>query len=603
MKKLYVWLFFVYLLIPITARAETEQYEEMYDINLQDVELVTATEEIAVYSTNTYTNGFFDIHANLIDSNNLPAALYDNDIGTSYGIGTNKYTVRFKKNLRIVGVYTRIHTSYASNGLRMNFYDVNDTLVNTLLVRDGKDLYTAIIADNVRYVTFNVNSSNRITPQELEIFVDPASLYASVGAIKESNVRDTTATIRWENPTDTFFTGNKVYLDDELISTSSSQSINLNNLAANTEYKITVSAMYNEIEVKKDYFFKTTKDQTPPKNATDLQLKQVNDFVKINWKNPDDNDFERVAIYRNNSKIADNLKTTEYIDQDAPLGKTSSYKIISYDTSGNGSIGITKSIYVEDRTVKDLKATAKDFRAVEIVWNNPKRDDFEKVTIYRKNEQGFLTRIISFFVADDGYTPLFETNGTTFKDLTVTADTQYTYKVTTTINNVEQPDGKEVTIKTPKLAVVGGEGEKTENGDYLFKWQAPTTGRVRVDVAGTTYKTVAAADQQITIPKNIMKYDAFGNPLIKLTPVDENGNPTGNTTTGNQSIGDGSGGNTSTVSMPDELTAKNLLLMGVGLLGVVGGFLLLGLAFKLAPKLINTIRQAFEKRKGVANGR
>lgn len=39
--------------------------------------------------------------------------------------------------------------------------------------------------------------------------------------------------------------------------------------------------------------------------------------------------------------------------------------------------------------------------------------------------------------------------------------------------------------------------------------------------------------------------------------------------------------------------ASDLLLAGVGLLGVVGAFVLLGMAFQAAPKLIQLIRNSF----------
>lgn len=40
-------------------------------------------------------------------------------------------------------------------------------------------------------------------------------------------------------------------------------------------------------------------------------------------------------------------------------------------------------------------------------------------------------------------------------------------------------------------------------------------------------------------------------------------------------------------------SASDLLSAGVSLLGVVGAFILLGLAFSMAPKLFQLIRQAF----------
>lgn len=47
------------------------------------------------------------------------------------------------------------------------------------------------------------------------------------------------------------------------------------------------------------------------------------------------------------------------------------------------------------------------------------------------------------------------------------------------------------------------------------------------------------------------------------------------------------------VSLP--FTVTDLISSGNGLLGLVGAFVLLGLAFAFAPKIIQLIRQAFGK--------
>ncbi|WP_203557687.1 hypothetical protein [Bacillus sp. B15-48] len=45
------------------------------------------------------------------------------------------------------------------------------------------------------------------------------------------------------------------------------------------------------------------------------------------------------------------------------------------------------------------------------------------------------------------------------------------------------------------------------------------------------------------------------------------------------------------VSLPFSVT--DLLTSGSGLLGLVGGFVLLGLAFKFVPRIISVIRSSF----------
>lgn len=49
-------------------------------------------------------------------------------------------------------------------------------------------------------------------------------------------------------------------------------------------------------------------------------------------------------------------------------------------------------------------------------------------------------------------------------------------------------------------------------------------------------------------------------------------------------------------------SASDLLTSGVALLGVVGAFVLLGLAFKVVPKLVSLIVGAFSRSAGSGRG-
>lgn len=599
MKKILFLLSFI-LVSNIANIANAEEIE--YEINSNEFEQVQVDSEknrsAAVFSTVNYTQGFFDKYRHLLQSTNLERLMIDNGLFTvpahydgpqasKWGTAVTFDTV-FTKPVDVTGVYIK----NTGDTTPVTFFDENGATLGSFTSRDGEK-YTAVSYENVKSIRVVRKRVTRM--YEVEFFIDPDSVYSSVLKITDTP-KHNSINLKWANPQDAFLTGNKVYLNDELLySGGKITNYEIKDLEPLTEYEITVSAMYSDIEIKAQKNITTIKDTTPPANVSDLKVEQIADEVVLSWKNPTDKDFKEVKIYKNNSLLA-TTSEEKFIDKNPIYEKTTTYKIVAFDNDGYGSSGASKSILVEGKTVINLKATATDFRTVSLAWKNPSRSDFEKVTIYRKKEVDGLVRL---FVGGEEYQPLFETNGTTFKDLTVAADTKYTYKVTTTINDVEQTDSaKEVSIKTPRVTVVGGEGEKTENGDYIFKWEAPVTGKVQIDVAGTKYKVVAAADKQIVIPSSVIQYDAFGTPLIKLTPLDDDGNVIGDTTTGAQSSGGSAVGK---VDLPNELTAKNLLLAGVGLLGVVGAFILLGLVFRLMPKLIRLIREAFEKR-GVRNG-
>nr|WP_011154341.1 hypothetical protein [Lysinibacillus sphaericus]AAP86225.1 LP1G.08 [Lysinibacillus sphaericus] len=241
--------------------------------------------------------------------------------------------------------------------------------------------------------------------------------------------------------------------------------------------------------------------------------------------------------------------------------------------------------------------TAQD---VSLKWKMPEYKELEKARIYRqKTDVGLFVRM---FRSASTYEPLFETNGTTFKDLTVKADTEYTYKVTTVDTNDNESEGKTIKIRTKKMSVSGGGTEKDENGDYTITWTSPTTGKIKVLVGGKEYAVVSASDKKIVIPKNKMEFDILGNPDVQLIPIDEDGNeglpskPGAGEGTGNGGgIGDIVGGS----DLADLLSPSNLLKAGMGLVALVGSILLIRMAFILAPKLIRLIRNALKKEKDV----
>lgn len=416
------------------------------------------------------------------------------------------------------------------------------------------------------------------------------------------NIKDTSAAVSWTNPIAEDIDGINIYRDDKLIEKlpRGATSYLLKSLAPETEYKIEVSLLFGEVEsAKQNILFKTKDiiDSVPPSDVTELQAKQENKNVKLTYKFPVDPDFSHVQIYRNSIKIEESVIEESYVDKKVNENITYTYKVIAYDTSGNASQGITVQITTVGVEIFDLKAKAKSFEEVNLFWENPKREDLEHIAIYRKEKNKSTSFFRSLF-SGDGYTKLFETNGTEFKDFTVSADTEYSYKLTTSINGVES-DGQTVNVKTPKTKVNGGGTEVDENGDYLITWDSPATGKIKVLIAGKEHAIVPAADKQIIIPKDKMKFDLLGMPDVQLIPIDDNGNegipskPGGGGSNGG-GIGDIVGGGTDAA----EITPENTLDMAVGLFLLVGGFLLLGMSFWLVPKLIRVIRQALGNKNG-----
>ena len=615
----------LFILMPTAKAAENNaepestgdiDYTKFYGIqnlSVLDLELVQVNERMATYSTNDYKSGLFDNYPGYISKNTLPKVVYDNrinSIGDQYSgqwCTDEVFEIQLTKNMDFTGIYVGVLPTSQNGPAYIEFLDKDNKLITRYYTPKNEKQY---VNESV-YLSVDIKNVSKIKVykiyctvlNELEFFIDPASLFSSVVNLEVNNITSESAVINWTNPDDVFLNSNKFYIDGVLKDTQKRTSYNLNNLTPYTTYKVTVSAVYNGIEVKRDITFTTAKDTTPPNNVTDFKVEQKGKNAVLSWVNATDDDFSHVRIYRDNVLWQDNITGTTITDNDLKYNSTYTYNIVSVDLSGNTSNGVVKNLKVVEikAQVTDLKAVSKDYSQVELTWKNPQIDGFETVTIYRKVEQKkIMARLFSLFSSDDSedYTPIFQTNGTLFKDLTVAAETTYEYKLTTVVSGAET-DSVTTQVTTPKLSVINPEIEKDPvSGDYLFKWDLPTKGQVKILIDDKQFAVVNAADKQKLIPSSELKYDVLGNPrtdLIKVIAIDENGDEGGMVKPIITGGIIGGGGDLVTSA---GINATDLLLMGVGLLGLVGMFILLGLAFKLAPKLINLIRTSFVVRRG-----
>lgn len=594
------------LFMSFNISVKAEGTEDLYRANPTNLQIVESDESFALFATNDYRSGLFDNNLDLIKNHNFDPALIDNS-GSHVSMENKSYFVEFINPVNLTGFYLKTSDSFDEVGYTVSFLsDTNSTIGSYTIFDRNKSVYISNNLKSVKKIILQTVSKKHRNLFGVEFFVDPAQFYASVENLTVKNLTEVSAKIEWVNPNSESLIGNKVYINDELFKNSENpiESIDLKDLKADTDYKITVSSVYeNNIEVFADITLKTEKDTTtPPKDVTNLKATQAGDHVKLTYVFPDDADFSYVNIFRDNLLIKANVKETEFLDVNSQLNKTHTYKVIAYDEDGNGSPGVTTSISLGAKEVTNLQAKAPKSDRVELSWDNPKRSDFETVYIYRKTNTAtpLFKRIFSFGRSVEEYDPLFETNGTIFNDLTVEADTKYTYKVTAFLAGKES-DGKTVEVKTPKTVVDGG--GVTPNPDptdptkppisYTITWDEPTKGKIKVLIGGKEYTVVPAADKKVVIPAADMKFTAIGIMDVKLVPINDAGEETGEGALpggGIPGIGDVTGENA-------PLNANNVLKFGIQLLAIVGGFVLLGLAFKVVPKLVVMIRDSFTQRR------
>lgn len=353
-----------------------------------------------------------------------------------------------------------------------------------------------------------------------------------------------------------------------------------------------ISVKINEVAILPGSF-----DETPPAEISGLVSSDIkHDSATFSYELPSDEDFSSVIISRNGVNIAETSEPS-YTDSGLSPKNEYTYKFVTVDNMGNRSAGVTETIQTAEAPIPlgdvlNLEAEVSHDR-VDLSWQLPTSNfqELAHINIYRDEitDIALIDQLLGVkYVSAAATTKIFETNGTYFNDLTVEPEKEYEYTLTTTATDETETEGVTIQIETPEEPapqIIGGDYTKDPaTGDFIYTWDEPTKGQVKVFLDGTAYKTVDSADQKIVIPAAEMKYDYLGDPLVSLQPIGTNGK-LGETVETGSSVKD--------MALP--FGPLDLLKSGNGLLMVIGGFLLLALSFLLAPKLIRMIKRALGK--------
>lgn len=338
-------------------------------------------------------------------------------------------------------------------------------------------------------------------------------------------------------------------------------------------------------------------DPTPKvENVGNISVTPTYNSLTFNYELPEMDNFSHVRIVANGKEYqtTKNSFTLEGLEENTEYTATF-YTVATDGTESPGAIVTAKTL---ENTVPEILNVNVEttYNRVDLSWQLPNNEDFNHVKIYRKTleEQTAAASFIdslfgvkTAYASEIGeYEPLFETNGTYFNDLTVKPSSKYEYRLTTVTTEGTESEGVIVIAETdpePPPKLVGGGYTKDENGDYIFSWTEPTDGKVKILIDGNEYQTVDAALKKILIPKEQMKYDPFNNPLVTLIPISSSGKegiPA--------DIGKGTFDN---IDLP--FTVKDMLKVGLALIGIVAAFVLLGLAFRFVPKFISMVLTSF----------
>ena len=566
-----------------------------------------ANVKIASAATLDYKNGFLDQYKDSYVVINNGASnhnnMFDNNLGTmSTFANTTGATITIllpDKELDLEGLFI----SHFGWGSLVKFYD--DKNVAFYTYQKGYTGTGACVSETIplnytkkisKITITGFNGQNNIC--EFDFFVktsaEPVTYLTATSDFDSIKAN-------WKNQS--VWDSVKLYLNDQHVQTLKTpiDEFVIENLKANTDYKIgitSVTKIGTEL-VESTLTEKTIKTTSVPDLANEIK---IDDIAATSAKYTIDYGLFKkkpvaIVVYKDGSWLA--RVTSDNFPVSGLSGETK-YTYTFVADYGNDNLSNKKDISFTtkegNREVTNLTATSTQ-SDVNLKWSMPHYKTLDFARIYRqKDDAGFFALMFS---SNGTYEPLFETNGTTFKDLTVKADTEYKYKVTTVSTSNDESSGETISIKTKKISASGGGTDIDENGDYVITWTSPTTGKMKVLVGGKEYAIVPASDKKIVIPKDNMVFNIIGTPDVKLIPIDENGNE-GETTTPGTGPGTGNGGGIGDIvgggSLAELLTPDNILQASMGLIAVIASILLLRLAFMVAPRVISLIRNALNNK-------
>lgn len=406
----------------------------------------------------------------------------------------------------------------------------------------------------------------------------------------------------WENPENEFLEKVIVYKNNTKIAevNAPNNQYNANNLTPNTEYTFKLTNSYTG-DLETDGVTIIVKTDALPEVNNISNTVEYNQ-ISLNWLETNFTDFEGVNIYLNgqlNQTIPKGTKTALLTG----LTELTTYeiKLTVLDRFGNESEGKIINVTTPEKPIAErpevsdvnVKTT---FERVDLSWQLPESDAFRHVNIYRdkETETESTASILDLFETkvSAAENKIFETNGTYFNDFTVEPDTSYEYTLTTTNVDSVESDGVTVQATTepePMPQVVNPKGEESSSGDYLVTWDEPSTGTMQIWVNGNLYDTVPAADQTYTVPSESVVVDMFGVPDVQLKAATENGT-VGNITKVQP------GANFSHVKLP--FNVGQLLDTVMGLILLVGPFILLAIVIRFAPQIVRFLKDTLARYKG-----
>ncbi|WP_175615912.1 hypothetical protein [Piscibacillus halophilus] len=197
----------------------------------------------------------------------------------------------------------------------------------------------------------------------------------------------------------------------------------------------------------------------PLNEVENLFIEEGINSLTVNYDVPTDENFSHTNIYLNEELIGEGT-TGEFVIQGLEPSTEYEIKVSTVRNEGVESEGKTLTAKTLEEPTTDINnLTAEiEYDRVDLYWDNPNIEGYEKSIIYRQDLTPETTAtLFNTVVSAEEYEPIFETNGTEFSDLTVQEGQTYEYKVTAIVDGSETEGETIQTNSIPKVPIISDE--------------------------------------------------------------------------------------------------------------------------------------------------
>lgn len=186
---------------------------------------------------------------------------------------------------------------------------------------------------------------------------------------------NTSITATWTDSNSSDLAYYEIYLNDVLVSSSlKTNSYTFDSLEEGTEYTVKVVALDSSGN-KSPGVFATIRtgvtDRTPPEEIKELKLAATTNTIEATWTGSTSSDFDHYELYVNGELKEGNWKGNSYSINNLSEATEYTIKVVSVDSSGNKSEGISSSIKTKPPQIIGDKYEELPNGDYKVTWDEP----------------------------------------------------------------------------------------------------------------------------------------------------------------------------------------------------------------------------------------